>query len=444
MCGDKLKNIKNNKPSVKTYKIKVLAFLCCMLSLIFCTSGCSLVVDILNEISSSIKNSIYDESVPPTTEPFPSVPIINSERKLYGFDNISDEKAKVVYGLIDENIGNVVNNAYRLPGELTLKQIAEAVDAYLNDHPEVFWLKYDFSYVYENGYTNIFFKLSMDSSERVEGQKKLDAVVDKIIAEAPENASALELEIYINDYLVDNCEYDDEAAKSKGILGNANDAYGALVEKKAVCEGYTRAFSLLCNEFGIENTCVSGVGADPDGRQEPHIWNCVKLGESWYHLDVTWNDSNSENDNITRYIYLNLDDETMYQNHTHGKLYSEISDEEFEKNAEYRCNSFVPKCDAMDYNYYQLKGVELDSFDDCDDLVDSLADVAKRKDDCFYILIDEDINYDDALNQIVDGYMMDWVEKANLQNFYNPTIEDSLYIYDVKLLNLVIVEMKYK
>ncbi|MBQ7784011.1 MAG: hypothetical protein IJ368_08590, partial [Oscillospiraceae bacterium] len=58
--------------------------------------------------------------------------------------------------------------------------------------------------------------------------------------------------------------------------------YGALVEKKALCEGYAKAFSYLCNIAGIENMIVTGY-TDVD-----HMWNMVRIDDSWYHVDVGW------------------------------------------------------------------------------------------------------------------------------------------------------------
>ena len=50
-----------------------------------------------------------------------------------------------------------------------------------------------------------------------------------------------------------------------------------------VCEGYSRAFKVLCDKEGIECAIVSGGG---------HMWNYVKLPDEqkWYAVDVTWND----------------------------------------------------------------------------------------------------------------------------------------------------------
>ncbi len=80
---------------------------------------------------------------------------------------------------------------------------------------------------------------------------------------------------YFHDYLVINCESDTSGRYS-------DTAYGALVDKKALCEGYAKAFSYLCNLAGIENMIVTG------NTNTAHMWNMVKLDGNWYHVDVTW------------------------------------------------------------------------------------------------------------------------------------------------------------
>jgi hypothetical protein len=62
----------------------------------------------------------------------------------------------------------------------------------------------------------------------------------------------------------------------------ANTIYGTLVKGKALCEGYAKSFSYLCNKVGIENMIVTGA------TDVAHMWNMVKIEGNWYHVDVTW------------------------------------------------------------------------------------------------------------------------------------------------------------
>ena len=56
--------------------------------------------------------------------------------------------------------------------------------------------------------------------------------------------SELDRELYLFDSLASRCSYDTEAA-SNGENWKAYTQYGALVDGKAVCEGYARAMQSL-------------------------------------------------------------------------------------------------------------------------------------------------------------------------------------------------------
>ena len=62
-----------------------------------------------------------------------------------------------------------------------------------------------------------------------------------------------------------------------------NSAYTTLIHKKAVCDGYAKAFDFLCKKAGLESIYVTSW--EP-GRG--HAWNMIHMEENWYHVDVTW------------------------------------------------------------------------------------------------------------------------------------------------------------
>lgn len=61
---------------------------------------------------------------------------------------------------------------------------------------------------------------------------------------------------------------------------------GQTGEKGPVCEGYARAFKVLCDAVGIQCVLTDGITSS----NEPHMWNYVEVGGKWYGVDVTWND----------------------------------------------------------------------------------------------------------------------------------------------------------
>ncbi|MBQ6947762.1 MAG: S-layer homology domain-containing protein [Clostridia bacterium] len=68
-------------------------------------------------------------------------------------------------------------------------------------------------------------------------------------------------------------------AYDEGTLDSSG-TFLALVEKRAVCMGYSRAFMELCRRLDIP--CIALVN-------DTHMWNAVYLEDRWQMLDVTWN-----------------------------------------------------------------------------------------------------------------------------------------------------------
>lgn len=89
----------------------------------------------------------------------------------------------------------------------------------------------------------------------------------------------------LHDYLCNTVTYDADAVR-------AYDAYGALIDHKCVCEGYSEAFKVLCDKIDIPCILVSGYLVDTSmGTSERHMWNYVQMEDNkWYAVDVTCDD----------------------------------------------------------------------------------------------------------------------------------------------------------
>ena len=90
---------------------------------------------------------------------------------------------------------------------------------------------------------------------------------------------------YFNRFLTVNNGYNASINTASSHAWECVSALQGLGGSKApVCEGYARAFMVLCNNAEIPCVLVSG---DSGG---PHMWNNVYLDGKWYAVDVTWND----------------------------------------------------------------------------------------------------------------------------------------------------------
>jgi hypothetical protein len=80
-----------------------------------------------------------------------------------------------------------------------------------------------------------------------------------------------------------------------GPLQSLNErvAETVLQSREAVCDGYARLFTTLCDHAGIHSEII--VGYAKNGTKKPterfgvnHYWNAVMIDGKWYLLDATW------------------------------------------------------------------------------------------------------------------------------------------------------------
>lgn len=66
---------------------------------------------------------------------------------------------------------------------------------------------------------------------------------------------------------------------------------GQVGTEGPVCDGYSRAFKVLCDKLDIP--CVLETGwakARANSTAGFHMWSLVQIGETWYGTDITWDD----------------------------------------------------------------------------------------------------------------------------------------------------------
>ena len=161
--------------------------------------------------------------------------------------------------------------------------------------------------------------------------------------------SDYEKEKLIHDYIVSNVAYGYPGGK-KEPEGDAYSAYGALVLKKAVCNGYAEGMKLLCDLSGVTCKMISGTA---DG--EKHAWNLIKLDKEWYHADLTWDDPEPDETSRIMYTYFNVDDTQMKADHKwNAALYQ--------------------KAEGNEYNYYRKKDLLCEDYKSfrskCEDILE--------------------------------------------------------------------------
>ncbi len=102
--------------------------------------------------------------------------------------------------------------------------------------------------------------------------------------EGNDNLTELEKALLLHDRLAIWNEYDTENYEQNTIPLISHTAYGALVNRISVCDGYAKAYIFLLNRVGVRAEYISS-------DMLVHAWNIVFINDIPYHVDITWDDS---------------------------------------------------------------------------------------------------------------------------------------------------------
>ena len=230
------------------------------------------------------------------------------------FYNQLEEPSKTIYKALESNKENMKSGTYKIELGENFSDILEkengqeelgnyyqsAIEAYIYDNPEVFYLNPSKMYLNIETITefasvsyNVFINSGNEANYLADGFtneeevrdaiNKVEEVKNYIFSQRREND--YENIKMLHDYLVDNIEYDTTISRN-----NIYDVYGALVNRVSVCEGYARSFKYILDEMGIPCVLVIGTGTNSQGETERHAWNYVELEGNWYAVDCTWDD----------------------------------------------------------------------------------------------------------------------------------------------------------
>ena len=241
-------------------------------------------------------------------------------------ENEDDEEEEIQY-LPKWNV--VILEEAKVQQKLYADQLWLAVDAFVMDHPEYFWVRSYGSYTCEGSSEETMDGLkfilrfrfgfaSLPGCDNRESRDALQEQIDAVVADLmkqTEGMSASQRIAYWDNWLAKNNTYNTAAA----ALSRENPSYplqensfpwsivGALLpNQQPVCEGYAKTLQLLCKwsyeevagiktDTSIPCVQLSGLACNNLGaaeeKWEPHMWVAIKMEDGeWYLCDSTWND----------------------------------------------------------------------------------------------------------------------------------------------------------
>ena len=333
----------------KNYLLKPFLTVILILSLSALSCGCSITDYLGNRLSNSErKYSIFVNAKPEETVTVEESEIGTESKFLTAYASLSKEQQRI-YRIMRTAACGMVSGLIDL-GECGTDydtDIAIAFRALSFDSPDLFWLPNTYIIGNSQGLGDPAISVAFDYSEgdfvsgytvSKEEKEQMTLALEnralEIAAAASQRESEYEKELYIHDLLCDTVTYFDDGEM-------CYTAYGAIINNKAVCEGYSRAFQLLCRKIGI--LCEPVYGSTEDGG---HMWNTVKIEGEWYLTDVTWDDSE---DRLSRY-YFNLTSDKMKEDHTESPTYNAVADIDHESGEAYNFN--IRSCNSDKNNFF--------------------------------------------------------------------------------------------
>ena len=341
----------------------------------------------------------------------------------YSYDALPKEGEKLLYNRILENCYDISPNPtedrYPMPRiELNGYSLSEAEvrttsKALTDDHPEIFWLTGTIGFYTDESMTAIQTYSNFSPEEVGTRVSAMRSAANAFYTSVPDGLSAFEREVMVHDFLIDHVEYD-KNVDTINLDNNNPDtytAYGALVNRVSVCEGYVRAFQMLLNGLGVE--CVGVIG---ESQNQMHIWNAVNLDGSWYYVDPTWDD---QEETYARHLYCNVNEDYLIEDHTISPLFTTLEEDEINGvTGEYSAsvmNIYIPECTDDIMGYYKQKTPHLRDYDAAD-VKSGMLTAAQQQEEFFVFYVEDDLDFQTVITDLFVEYPQHFFTYINAVN----------------------------
>ena len=144
------------------------------------------------------------------------------------------------------------------------------VSYYYDAEENLYYYTYPVSFTYYTTY-----------EQEQELKAKIDAVLQELDVSNSANNDYKKVKL-IYDYICEHVTYDHDHLDDTNYKLQYT-AYAAMMNHTSVCQGYATLLYRMLETAGIDSRIITGTG-----NGGPHAWNIIKLGETYYQADATW------------------------------------------------------------------------------------------------------------------------------------------------------------
>lgn len=168
---------------------------------------------------------------------------------------------------------------------LSLSQMEEVYQIFRYSNPQYYFLKSAYLKNGTYGIAGCVYPAFANGSARAAATKKVQSQVSSWQKKIDACSTDEKKVKMIHDLIIDKVEYNqtlyDNNFKDEDTAYSQS-AYSVFCTDLTVCAGYSQAFEMMCNGSGIDAVAVTSYY---------HEWNKVRLNDSWYNVDCTWDDA---------------------------------------------------------------------------------------------------------------------------------------------------------
>lgn len=182
---------------------------------------------------------------------------------------------------------------YVISSKLSKQKVVDIFYIFRYANPQYYFLKASCLYgSYQDGRTVLaaeIYPSFANGSERAKATAAVKAQVDTWQAQIDTCSSDEEKVKLIHDLIIQKVDYnypyielpEEEQDIAEDTLYTQS-AYSVFCTDLTICAGYSQAYGMMCNGSGIDCIAVTSYN---------HAWNKVRVNDSWYNVDCTWDDA---------------------------------------------------------------------------------------------------------------------------------------------------------
>lgn len=191
---------------------------------------------------------------------------------------------------------------------LSLERATEIFLMFNYSNPQYYFINGGYAYIEPSSILlPTFYQEFQSGSERSKATQAMKNQITSCESAIAAAGSAEQKAKVAHDYIVKKVEYDDNYLTNPENPFHQS-AYSVFCDDHSVCAGYTKAFEMLMNGAGIDTIALLSTD---------HAWNMIKINDSWYHTDCTWDDMDGYSGYEMIYNFFNRSESVIRSDGTH-------------------------------------------------------------------------------------------------------------------------------